>query len=254
MSERRRANLNAPATIDEANDRLIFVNTEIDTIQAHIDAGGPLKHDGSTFTDDEFAYWRGKALGAVSWYLRERSIVQAWIEAYQLDVRAEEARDLALEKERLKSERMRQQTEGARLKREAQIARQVLLKEREESARAWQESIITQYGVEKPPPEAILGWQAEYEKSKAETQRLIAEREAKSKKAAARRASHQEWLRLLEAEEPIDGLDTEGLLRHAVRALRSVYKRGALTEYERAVMNVLEQRELVRGTLEDPSR
>lgn len=249
-TEYRRANLTPPATIDEARERLVDADTEIETIRAQVAMGIRFRNNGEPMSDDEYIDWRKRATGAMNWKLRERAVVQAWIEAYERDIATEEARDLALEKERLKTQRAQQQTEAQRIKKEAHAARQKMLQERETAARQWAETMITQHGTTRIPPEVLEAQRIEAQRLALERGKMAMERQRAAEANSARRRAHREWIAAIEAEEPINGLDADNLLRHAVRALRALHKRGALNEYERAVMNVLEQREYIRGTLE----
>jgi hypothetical protein len=231
----RRSNLTPPTSIDEARERIAYVDAQITSIQALLESTFRIGNDGLPMTPEEFFQWRKRTSAAMAWFLRERNIVAAYIKVYEKDVEAEE------------------KEEARRLKEEAKQRHIEQTRAVQEEYTQWREKAIRQYGTAKLPEAIRLEKEAEIERARTERLKQQAVVQELSEKQERNRAKHRAWLRTLELEESPNSLDAENLLRCAFRLLRDLVKqrRVTLSLEEFAVLNIIEQRELVRNTLED---
>lgn len=86
----RLAILKRPESIDEARQRLIDVDVEIGSLTTSLAAGFRLNHDGTRMEPGEYVAWRKRTSTRLTWFRREKRIVEEYIAQYERDVKAEE--------------------------------------------------------------------------------------------------------------------------------------------------------------------
>lgn len=99
----RRSNQEAPKSIDEARERIAYVDAQITSIQTLLESTFRIGDDGLPMTPEEFFLWRKRTGAALNWFLQEKNIVVVYIKAYEKDVEAEEKE----EARRIKAEQTR---------------------------------------------------------------------------------------------------------------------------------------------------
>lgn len=238
MEFQRRANLELPKTIDEARRRLVETSGEIRALQTAIDARFRYREDdGMPMGSEEHFEWRRKARGAMEWFVRERTMLEMWLKDYEREVKAEQD-----------DERRRQKQETKVRHAQEQRARQT---ERHE----WTERMLKEHGTVRAPKHVLKEREIELEKLRAENHERYLSILAAGERAHRRKQSHREWLKRLEIEEPVNGLDPDNLLKHALQLLRRLREEGRV-EYtwdEKTVLDVIEQRFLILADLVDDS-
>lgn len=230
----RKANLEPPKNIHEARQRSIEVRAEIEALEVAIDARFRYREDdGMPMNPEEHFNWRRRARIAMEWLTREKVVLDAWIKDYEKDLRAEEDADRRREKREAAKE-------SARLHYESQ-----------KSYQEWQERMIQEHGTARAPAHVFRAQQVELEELRAERRQQVLAMQENSERLRRRKQAHKEWLKALEIEDPVNGLDPENLLRHAYRALRRIVRidRSILTEDEQSLLNAIEQRHLILADL-----
>lgn len=238
----RRANLEEPKTIDEARERMVYVQAEIAALETMLAERFRFHDDGMPYTPEEYGSWRRRTTGALTWWTRERAVLETWLDAYKKEVKAEQDE----EERRLRIEAKQRTAEKKR-------ARAEMLLQRDKENKEWRNRMLREYGTNRLPPDIARAEEIELQRLRLEVQQAEIRRFGMSQRRHEQKLRQKEWIRLLEMEECEEVLDPAHLLARAFRLLHKLYreKRVVYTDEELALLSVIQERQLILNHMED---